>query len=494
MTIFVQTDATGAGAGGLDANQAAVDLAIIANGDTGLGVGAVVGNRQPVTYVRTDPGIPPTRLDNLVNTAFNPDYGLGAGPQAVPIVILAVLANFTLNNGALITNVGGTALAPSNSGLAGATLNNTTDCLVIYDTSQSNGNGYCAARAGTGGTLDLPTSNPVILYHELSHALHIVTNTLQALTAACNPSSPEENAAITDENDLRNQIAAASGTPAVLRDPGIHCGALCGGGGGGGGGGSCCIVASVSSGSPLSDEVAALRRVRDGFLRKSEIGFAFFEALHRDYYGFSPQVCTLLARHPSTLRPLVLEGFVRPLVTILGVIEEFALRGGDDAALGERFVAEHGDRREAADRLEMLERGRQVLAGHADALTDEQLALAELVSPALSSEHLLWAIIEPVQMYESALASYLGGCSSEEVGLQLGRALGVWAPRIPLDPVWAALTRAELDEELSILESTLLRTAGTRSLFRARLDDRYGDATAVAALDRTTPSGGEARG
>lgn len=483
MTIFVQTDATGAGAGGLDANQAAVDLAITANGDTGLGVGAVVGNRQPVTYVRTDPGIPPTRLDNLVNTAFNPDYGLGAGPQAVPIVILAVLANFTLNNGALITNVGGTALAPSNSGLAGATLNNTTDCLVIYDTSQSNGNGYCAARAGTGGTLDLPTSNPVILYHELSHAFRIVTNALQALTAVCNPSSPEENAAITDENDLRNQIAAASGTTAVLRDPGIHCGALCGGGGG-----SCCIVASVSSGSPLSDEVAALRRVRDGFLRKSEIGFAFFETLHRDYYAFSPQVCTLLARHPSTLRPLVLEGFVRPLVSILGAIEEFGLRGGGAAALGERFVAEHEDRREAADRLEMLERGRQVLAGHADALTDEQLALTELVSPALSSEHLLWAIIEPVQMYESALSSYLAGFSSEEVGMQLDRDLDAWAARIPLDPVWATLTRTELDEELSILENTLLRTAGTRSLFRARLDDRYGDATAVAALDRTPPS------
>src|SRR5206468_3724559 len=113
--------------------------------------------------------IPATRLATLVNTNFNPDYGLGAGPQAVPIVILPVLANFVLNDGRSILAVGGTSLAPSNSGLRGAALNNTTDCLVIYDTTQNNGAGYCAAR-GTTATLNLQTPNPVILYHELSHA------------------------------------------------------------------------------------------------------------------------------------------------------------------------------------------------------------------------------------------------------------------------------------------------------------------------------------
>ena len=178
MTVFIQNDATGAGTGTLDANQGAVDLAIVANGDTGLGLAAAVGNRQQVTYARTDPGTPPTRLDTLVNTNFNPDYGLGAGPQAVPIVILPVLANFVRSDGALVTTFGGTALPPSNSGLAGAGLNTTTDCLVIYDTSQSNGSGYCTARAGTGGTLDLQTPNPVILYHELSHALRTATNAM----------------------------------------------------------------------------------------------------------------------------------------------------------------------------------------------------------------------------------------------------------------------------------------------------------------------------
>lgn len=488
MTVFIQNDATGAGGGSLDANQAAVDLAIIANGDTGLGLAGAVGNRQQVTYGRTDPGVPPTRLDTLVNTNFNPDYGLGAGPQAVPIVILPVLANFTLNNGTSILAVGGTALPPSNSGLAGAGLNNTTDCLVIYDTTQNNGAGYCTARAGTGGTLDLQTPNPVILYHELSHAFREVTNALNALTAGCNPSSPEENAAIVDENDLRTQIANAAGTAPVLRDAGIHCGAICSGGSSGG----CCIVASVASGSPLSEEVAALRSVRDGFLRKSEIGFAFFDALHRDYYGFSPQVCVLLARHPA-LRPLVLEGFVRPLVFSLGLIEVFALRIAGAAALGERFVAHHQDRAAGAERLGMLQHAREVLGGNDARLNGEQRELTELLAPALRSEHLLWAVVEPIQLYESALAAYLDDCTVEQLGELLFAGIESWAVRMPLDDVWASLTSAELREELDLLESTLLRTMQARARFRDRLNRQRGGATAVTDLSdessRPGPSG-----
>lgn len=485
MTVFVQNNATGAGAGSLDPNQAAVDLGIIANGDTGLGLAAAVGNRQRVTYTRTDPGIPPTRLDTLVNTSFNPDYGLGAGPQSVPIVIVPVLANFTLNDGTSILVVGGTSLPPSNSGLVGAGLNNTTDCLVIYDTTQNSGGGYCTARAGTGGTLDLQTPNPVILYHELSHALREVTNALNATTAGCNPSSPEERAAIIDENDLRTQSAAAAGTTPVLRDPGIHCGATCSGGSSV----SCCIVASVASGSPLSEEVAALRSVRDGFIRRSEVGFAFFDSLHRDYYGFSPQVCTLMARHP-TLRPLVLEGFVRPLVSMLRLIEEFALKAADSATLGERFAAEHEDRAAGAARLATLHRAREVLGGGDAELTHEQQLLSELLAPALESDHLLWAVVEPIQLYEAALAAHIDDCPVEQLGEHLYAAIDSWGCRVPLDNVWASLHAVELQNEVGLLATTLLRTPEARAEFRYRLKRRHGRATAIANLGDMTSTEG----
>jgi hypothetical protein len=475
VTLFIQNDATGAGAGNLDPNQAAVDLGIIANGDTGLGLAAQVGNRQQVTFARTDPGVPANRLDTLVNTNFTVDYGLGAGQQAVPIVIVPALANFTLNDGTMITTVAGIALPPSNSGLPGATLNTTTDCLAVYDTSQNSGAGYCVARAGTSGTLDLGIPNAVLLYHELSHAFREVTNALNALTAGCNPSSPEENAAIVDENDVRTQSANAAGTTPVLRDPGIHCG------NGGPCGTSCCIIASVATGSPLSQEVADLRRVRDGLLRKSEIGYAFFESLHHDYYAFSPQVCTLLARDPN-LRPLVVDGLVRPLVVILGLIEAFSLEHIDAAELGERFVSAHDDRASADERLGIMTKARQVVGGNDEGLTERQRQLAELISPALHSDHLLWAVVEPIQIYESALWSCLDGVQADAIGRQLVAALDEWGPRMPVDRVWAALSTAGVREELDLLEETLLRTPDAKARFRARLKSTHGAASAIAAL------------
>jgi hypothetical protein len=64
-------------------------------------------------------------------------------------VLLPVRANLFLNNGDSILVVDGRALAPQGSGLPGATLNNTPDCLVVYDTTKNNGRDYCTARAGT---------------------------------------------------------------------------------------------------------------------------------------------------------------------------------------------------------------------------------------------------------------------------------------------------------------------------------------------------------
>jgi hypothetical protein len=481
MTMFIQNDATGAGAGNVDPQQAFVDLLLIANLDTGVGLAVPAGNRQQVTYVQTDMGIPATRLNALVNTAFTPDYGLGAGPQPVNIIVLPVMANFTLNDGTMITNVAGTALSPSNSGQPGSANNNTNDCLVIYDTSQSNGLGYCLARAGTGGTLDLGFPNSVILYHELSHALRVVNNGLLALGGGCNPSSPEENAAITDENDMRTQRAAAAGVPAVLRDAGIHCGnsGPCGGGGGGDGG--CCIVATVASGSAISAEVSALRAVRDGLLRRSEVGYAFFQSLHHDYYAFSPQVCTLMAGHPE-LYGLVLEGFVRPLVYALRVVEAHVLYGATAVTLGDRFARDHADADGTEARLRTLSRARNVLSGGSVALTRPETTLASLLMPGLASEHVRWALLQPIQIYESALRTYAAQANEEAVGVQLLNDIESWGSRMPLQDVWASLSAEEVARQLVALDAVLLRSPAARSRFRERLRQKFGDMPAVAKV------------
>jgi hypothetical protein len=315
----------------------------------------------------------------------------------------------------------------------------------------------------------------------LSHAFHIVNDTLLALTAACNPSSPEENAAITDENDLRNQLAVAAGVPAVLRDPGIHCGAVCAGGSTSGSGGGCCIIATVASGSALSNEVAGLRSVRDRLLRRSEIGFAFFESLHHDYYGFSPQVCTLMAHHPA-LRNLILEGFVRPLVIILDIMANYVLHDGSATAAADQFVSSHEDATTVTDRLLVLSKARQVLEGNSVELTKEQSELARLLVPALNSRHVRWSLIEPIEIYHSALQAYQRNESAQELGKQLLDAIDLWSQRMPLDDVWAVLAAEELRAELAILDNTILRTETARTNFRGRLRKEFGTITAVASV------------
>jgi hypothetical protein len=62
---------------------------------------------------------------------------------------------------------------------------------------------------------------------------------------------------------------------------------------------------------------------------------------------------------------------------------------------------------------------------------------------------------------------------------------------MPLDPIWSALSTAELREELEMLDSTILRTGEVRAQFRERLKEAYGTLTAIAALlGEPLPEGG----
>jgi|GEM_PF-1835038 len=473
MTMFIQDNATGVGVDALDAAQGAVDLGIIAHGDTGLGYGATVNHRQPVTYARTQSGTPPTRLDSLVNTAHTPNYGAGAAP--VPIVILPVRDNFTFSDGRMITTMAGITLSPHSSGLSGWRLNTTEDCLVVYDTTENSGNGYCVPQlGGTAGTFPLRLPRAVLLFHELSHALRVVTNALLAYGGPCSPSSPEERAAIVDENILRVQIAGSS---AALRDPGTHCAQYCTAPSSN----SCCIIASVTSGSPSSEDVAALRAVRDGFLRRSEVGYAFFQTLFHDYYAFSPQIATILAGRPG-LRGAVHDGFVRPLVTILQLMRRYGVDNATAAELGTAFGAAHRDR--AASQHSWVEQARSWIADPASAgVSPDQIpVLAELLGRALESGHVVWALVEPLEIYERALEVSMDGRSDEAIGEFLVDAFSMWGSRLPLDPVWGSLPIGRLDTELAIVEKILLRTPASRANFRDRLTREFPDITAIQSL------------
>jgi len=467
MPLFILDDATGIGSDDLDTSQAFIDLVIIAN-DDGVGLNDPASGMQQVTYSRTLNGAPQQRLDALVNTTFSPDYGSGA--QNVDIIVIPGLSGFTLDDGTSFAN-NGTALPPASSGLPGATLNTTENCLVIYDTQQN----ICVARDGTGGDIDLPISNPVVLYHEFSHAFRILNNTLLGLTAECDPSSPEENAAIIDENDLRTDIANRQGETPELRDPGIHCGNVgCDSG--------CCIIATVASKSFTSPQVQYLRSVRDHFVRSTEVGYTFFEKFFRDYYSFSPQVCTIMASNPSISNHF-LEGYINPLLDFWKVMIERSKQRFSDVDLGAEFVRQCPDRSQAEARLDALQLTATYWLNQDSNDSEVPIELITLLRKrAWPSDHIQWALVAPVRIYYDMLERYLNGADEETIGREFNCLLEDWAPEVPLSDVWASLPKEQVVKELEFCGSALLQSTNNKKRFYQRLKDRFHNITSIKVV------------
>ena len=463
MALFILQDAAGIGSEEIDTLQAFVDLVIIAN-DDGVGIDDPADGKQLVTYTRTLDGEPQVRLDELVNTTFEPDYG--DGPVNVDTIIVPALIGFTLEDGSDVRH-NGKALPPASSGLPGAGQNTTENCLALYDTQQN----ICLARDGTDGEITLPISNPVLLYHELSHAFRIVRNELLDLTFECDPASPEENAAIIDENDMRTQIAERQGVTAELRDPNNHCGSVgCDSG--------CCIIATVASKSLTSPQVQFLRSVRDHFVRSTEVGYAFFQQFFYDYYSFSPQVCTIMLGNPHVPERL-LEGYINPLLDFWNIMIERSGGNFNDAELGASFVRRHEDRAAAAARLEALQRTVAYwLQQESDA--DAPAELIELLRErAWPSEYIQWALINPVRIYNNVLTLFLEGADETAIGNMFNSELDAWTPEFPISDFWAALSSEEVVKELEFCENVLLQSATSRKRFHQRLLDRFTDITAI---------------
>lgn len=459
MTLFIQRDGGGTGGSGdtvFPAN-ASVDLTQISGFDLGdgtlVGYGELppVGNLVQVTYQRSTSGPCPTRLDALVNTNF------GVNSANIDIIVVAVGSGFTLADGTMMAG-NGTARPPATAG------NPTASVLVFYDVEDNNGDGVCL-NAQDNGEYDLSNPTPVLLYHELSHAFHIARGDLLSLSEPdpCNNASPEEQRAMQDENDMRTQRGDR------LRTTTNHCGNP----GTDGSCSSCCVVATVASGSPFSAEVQALRRVRDGLLRRSEIGFDFFARLHDDYYGFSPEVCRLMAVEPDVL-PVVRDCYVRPLTLCLGLVFAYTAGGVEVGALGQRLVdavqqslalasASTADLRAA---VAMLDGGPVPGRFSSPGL----VALAQLLHEhARGSRTVEWALLQPIRLMIAAVEQIRAGATADEVGSGFATAIDAWAVDVPLSGVWYGLSRYAMREELAFLGRVLLRGPAARRRFAARL-------------------------
>jgi hypothetical protein len=297
------------------------NLLTISGDDGGLGLTDVPGDPTVfrITYVETA-GQPATadRLNQLVNT----DFGS-------PIVITALNGGNDPHTGRDETGNGETYV-DSTSG---------SDIIrVAYDVSQACGAGIVVFDTG-GNQISAP--NPVILYHELSHAFHVAINQIPFPQTACPGNTTDEPAAEIDENVLRTQLGLCQ-RDVCNHGGGTGSGNTCGGSDGGSDGGppagGCaagndgCFIVSATTGSAASAEVTSLRQLRDRVALLSGLSAQLIKVIYDEYAQFSPEIAAAL-QHDGITRQAVLEIVVRPLFAWYTLAGTLALQPTDERAV-----------------------------------------------------------------------------------------------------------------------------------------------------------------
>ena len=228
---------------------------------------------------------PPTaaRLYELANTNFD-----------FPIVITGLAGGIDPYSGMDVTGNGFTYVDSTSSTFAGGVVR------VVYDLNQCNFAGIVAFDI-TGKRITTP--NPVLLYHELSHAFRAAQNA----TDPINDEIPAEK----DENVMRSELGLC------LRDVNNH-GGDCGPpaddcGGSDGDPGVDCFIVTATTGSPASVEVNRLRQLRDRVVAASGLSAELIDVIYREYSQFSPGIAAEL-QQDAVARMAVLWIVVRPLL------------------------------------------------------------------------------------------------------------------------------------------------------------------------------------
>jgi hypothetical protein len=225
--------------------------------------------------------------------------------------------------------------------------------------------------------------------------------------------------------------------------------------------------------------VRSLRCVRDHFVRSTEVGHAFFAQFFHDYYSFSPQVCTIMARYPGISGHL-LDGYINPLLDFWKLMIERSREQLSDEALGIAFVRRHSDLTLAQLRLEALHRTELYWFDHEANDEGVPMELIDLLRErAWPSDYIQWALVAPVGIYQDLLVLYLDDASADVIGHAFNQAIDAWAPEAPLSAVWASLPAEELKVELEFCDTRLLQTFASKKRFRQRLKERFPDITAI---------------
>lgn len=432
MTVLL--DASGLSSSGWS------DLYAISRLDGNLGDIPVPGDPTVVqmTYSGAAPAGPTAnRLFTLINTNFG-----------TPIVVSALNDGIDPISLIDLTTVAGITYVDSSSGI--------TVIRVVYDASQCLGNGFFVFDTG-GNHITFP--GPVLLYHELSHALRVATGTTQP-----NDEIPAE----TDENVLRGLLSLC------LRDVNNHDGGCgpgntCGGSSNGGG----CFIVSATTGSPVSVEVMHLRQLRDQVAAASRLAAQLIESIYQGYYQFSPQIADNLQQDASA-RNAVLGIVVRPLLAWYTLAGVMALKSHDDEAVSQAL-------REVVNACPQF-LGSSLIPSLLEKIRDGKplpvLAPKLLRQFAPRLQHVAqlrfasWAIFDPlIRVWRTATTSE-----------QLITAVSEWLATAPLEALEPIGNPELLETDLSSLASFFDFQPQARRQLGARLAVAWPDAT--AALQR----------
>jgi len=400
MTLFI--DQSG------DSSAVFGDLYSISRQDGGLGDSNVAGDPTviQVTYIETA-GQPATadRLNTLVNT----DFG-------TPIVLTALPGGIDPYSGLDVTGNGFTYI-DSTSG---------ADVIrIVYDDSQCVGSGIFMFDVDGN---HISTPNPVILYHELSHAFRAATGTTQP-----NDEIPAE----TDENVMRSELGLC------LRDVNNHDGGCGSGDSCGGTTNNGCFIVSAATGSRESAVVLRLKLQRDRIFRATDLGSRLMDAIYRDYYRFSPRIAAEMQKDP-VIRDVVLSIAVRPLVAWYTLANVLALTPADDAAAVEAVAGVWAAVPSGIEAQEVAAALRSIQASE-PLPADASLIfvyLAERIQQAPRMPFASWAILEPLVRVWTTYAS----------GSDVLEAVQAWLVAAPLETLEPPAGQ-ELEDELAFLAS-----------------------------------------
>jgi hypothetical protein len=337
--------------------------------------------------------------------------------------------------------------------------------------------------------------NEVILFHELSHAWHILNGTHN------DDVTLEQLSAIEDENlyrsergmDLRNNNPSKifgfggceQGAPKdtfswskVYEDVD-------------------CIIATSAYNSRYAPKVQELRKIRDNLLCSSIIGNKTLKHVLDEYYQFSPQVVKLMQKSP-VLKKKVSSLLVEPLIEFFRLFELYIDATWDfkknnfenevKSSLKDYFDMLHTTQFDQdqifsiAGRIsntKLFQNRRfaipQYRTGYLDPLELFDY-LDEIVDKSVpNNKYLTWAFATPLAIYWSAIREYLIRGEEDKLGKFLATKIDSWADKVPIPESFMSIEEEYVSEELDRLLHIMFTNKTRRQKFGKRLLSDYGN-------------------